>query len=259
MSAYTGYLVRIANSADARSLPGPSPRHAADEADPSAVAGEHSVPAGTGSEYGGTRFEENVLPGGGMQLDTPTSWARDLDANASRIKYAGATPHDAVSVLSLRQADMPDGGRISAHDGISDRGWMRTRFIGSPLANETQPQEQSQTDGYSNPFGSVGSPDGMKYVQGRSSRPETNPDGFRLGILRRWSWEGDAARHVRREQGVQVTQPRDSYSAPARQRMVRNLLTDVALPRGASSFDDNMMAQSDYTNPPSASASFGGF
>lgn len=258
MSAYTGFIVRIANSADARSLPGPSPRHAVDESDPSQAAGEHTVPSGTGSEYGGSAFDQNVLPGGGMQLDTPTSWARDLDANASQIKYKGATPHDSLAVLSARQGDMADGGRLSAHDGRQDRGWLRLRFSPAPIADELQPQEATRTDGYSNPFGALGEPDGVKYVRGRGSRPETNPDGFRLGVLQRWAWTGDAAKHVRREQGVQVTQPRDSYAAPARQRMVKDMLTDVALPRTSASFDDNLMAQSDASNP-TAGSSFGGF
>lgn len=259
MSAYSGYLIRISNTADARALPAPSPRHAVDEADPSQNRDEHSVPAGTGSEYGGTTFAENILPGGGMQLDTPVSWARDLDANASQIKYRGITPHDSRAILSLRAAQQPDGARLHAHNGEQDRGYLRVRFSPAPLADETQPQEATRTDGYSNPQSSLTEAYGTKYVRGRSSLPENNPDGFRLGTLWRWSWEGDAARHIRRDPGIQVTQPRDSYSAPARQRMVRDIVTDVALPRAASSFDDNMMVQNDASNPNGAQSSFGGF
>lgn len=259
MSAYSGNLIRLANSTDARALPGPSPRHALNESDPTLSSAEGTVPTGTGSEYAGSSFDENILPGGGMALDTPASWARDLSANASQIKYAGATPHDSRAVLSLRHANMPDGGRVATHDGTIDNGYKRVAFSGSPIADELQSQEVIETEGYANQFGEIGSPDGVKYVRGRGSRPETNPDGFRLGRMRRWAWEGDAARHIKREQGIQYSQPRDAYIPQQRQSMVKNMLTDVALPRSAGSFDDAIMSGNDSLGTATSGASFGGF
>lgn len=259
MSTYSGNVVRLANAADARSLPGPSPRHATNESDPSLSSSEAVVPAGTGSEYSGSGFDENILPGGGMQLDTPVSWARDLTANASQIKYAGASPHDSRAVLSLRQAAFADGGRLPSHDGSQDRGYKRVGFSGSPIADELQPQETIETEGYANQFSALGSPDAIKYVRGRTSRPETNPDGFRLGRMRRWAWSGDAARHIKRMQSIQYTQGRDSYTPQHKQSMVKNMLTDVALPRSATSFDDAIMSGNDTLGVATAGSSFGGF
>lgn len=171
-NVYSGQLSRLANTPQERTLPAPSPRHAVDESDDTLSKGQRQVPSGTGREYGGTAFEDNIIPGGGMQLDTPAPWARDLDAEASRIKYARENPHDSRAVLTLRQGDTPDGGRISAHDGSLDNGYKRSVFSGEPLADDMQAREAERTDGYSNPFGAVGSPDAVKYVRGRSSRPE---------------------------------------------------------------------------------------
>jgi hypothetical protein len=242
-----------------RVLPGPSPRHANNESDDDIAKAERVVPATTGNEYGGTQFEENIVPGGGMQLDTPVPWARDLDAEASRIKYAQTNPHDSRAVLTLRQGDMPDGGRLPAHDGSVDRGWLRTAFSGEPLADDMQGREAERTDGYSNPFGAVGEPDAVKYVRGRSSRPEDNPEGFRLGNLWRWQWDPQRRRSVTRDYGIQYTQPRDFYTAPARQRMVKDVVTQVTLPRSAGSFDDAVMSGNDANNAATGTSSFGGF
>lgn len=258
-NVYGGQLSRLAGTARDRVLPAPSPRHAVVESDDQIAREQRQVPATTGNEFGGTQFEANITPGGGMQLDTPTSWARDLTAEASRIKYARKNPHDSRAVLTLREGDQPDGGRSGAHDGSQDRGWLRSRFSGEPLADDMQSREAELTDGYSNPFGAISSPDGVKYVRGRSSRPEDNPDGFRLGRLWRWSWDPQRRRTVTRDYGVQYTQPRDFYTAPARQRMIKDVVTQVALPHSAGSFDDAVMSGNDTSNVNSASASFGGF
>lgn len=258
-NVYGGQLSRLASTAMDRVLPAPSPRHAVNESDDSMAREQREVPATTGNEFGGTRFESDLVPGGSMQLDTPTTWARDLDAEASRIKYARSNPHDSPAVLTLRQGDMADGGRLNSHDGSQDRGWKRSSFSGEPLADDTQAREADRTDGYSNPFSSVGTPDANKYVQGRSSRPESNPDGFRLGNLWRWSWDPQHKRTVTRDYGVQFTQPRDFYTAPARQPMVKGMVTGVALPRSAGSFDDAIMSGNDVNNARGAQSSFGGF
>jgi len=258
-NVYSGQLSRLANTAQERALPGPSPRHAVNESDDDRAMGERTVPATTGNEYGGTAFEDNNVPGGGMQLDTPAPWARDLDAEASRIKYSRANPHDAPSVLTLRQGDMPDGGRLTAHSGSQDNGWKRTAFSGEPLADDMQAREADRTDGYSNPFSSVSEPDAVKYVRGRSSRPEDNPDGFRLGNLWRWQWDPQHRRTVTRDYGVQYTQPRDFYTAPPRQRMVKDVVTQATLPRSAGSFDDAVMSNTDTNGAATGTSSFGGF
>jgi hypothetical protein len=258
-NVYSGQLTRLATTAMDATLPGPSPRHAVAESDDTRSIEERSVPAGTGKEYGGTQFESNVVPGGGMQLDTPVSWARDLDAPASRIKYARDNPHDSRAVLTLRQGDKEDGGRLGAHDGSTDRGWKRTTFAGEPLADDVQDREADRTDGYANPFGAVSEPDMVKYVRGRGSRPETNPDGFRTGNRWFWSWNPQRNRHVTRDYGIQYTQPRDFYTAPSRQVMVKNMVTAAALPRSAGSFDDAVMSGNDTSSVTSGGSSFGGF
>lgn len=258
-NVYSGSLSRLANTPQERTLPGPSPRHAANESDDTRSQAERVVPATTGNEYGGTQFEQNIIPGGGMELDTPVSWARDLDADASRIKYARINPHDSRAVLTLRQGDQEDGGRLGAHDGREDRGWKRTQFSGEPLADETQDREAERLDGYSNPFGAVGEPDAVKYVRGRSSRPEDNPDGFRLGILTRWQWSPQQKRTVTRDYGVQYTQPRDVYTPQPRQRMIMDVVTQATLPRSAGSFDDAVMSGNDSNAAVTGSSSFGGF
>jgi hypothetical protein len=258
-NVYSGQLARLANTSQERTLPGPSPRHAANESDDLRAQTERTVPAGTGNEYGGTQFESDIIPGGGMMLDTPVPWARDLDADASRIKYAKLNPHDSRAVLTLRQGEMPDGGRLSAHDGSIDRGWKRTEYSGEPLADDMQSREADRTDGYSNPFGAVGEPDAVKYVRGRSSRPEDNPDGFRLGNLWRWQWDPQRRRTVTRDYGVQYTQPRDSYTPQPRQRMVKDVVTQATLPRSAGSFDDAVMSGNDSNGVATGSSSFGGF
>lgn len=258
-NVYGGQLSRLASTAMDRVLPAPSPRHAVNESDDTLARTEREVPAGTGNEFGGTRFESDITPGGGMQLDTPTSWALDPDADASRIKYARSNPHDSGAVLTLRQGDTPDGGRLSSHDGSRDRGWLRSKFSGQPLADDTQARETDRTDGYSNPFSAVGTPDANKYVQGRSSRPESNPDGFRLGTLLRWSWDPQHKRTVTRDYGIQFTQPRDFYTAPERQPMVKSMVTGAALPRSAGSFDDAVMSGNDTNSAPAGQSSFGGF
>lgn len=258
-NVYSGALSRLANTDTDSVLPGPSPRHAVNESDDAIAIGERVVPASTGNEYGGTQFEQNVMPGGSMELDTPVSWANDVSAEASRIKFAHGNPHDSRAVLTLRQGDMPDGGRVPAHDGSIDNGYKRTVFAGEPLADDLQGREASQTDGYSNPFGTMGQPEAVKYVRGRSSLADNNPDGFRLGNLWRWQWDNPRKRKVTRDYGVQYTQPRDFYTAPARQPMVKDMVTRVALPRAAGSFDDAIMSGNDTSNAPTGSSSFGGF
>lgn len=258
-NVYSGALSRLANTISEDVPPPPSPRHAVDESDDERSRGERVVPATTGNEYGGTQFQSDLVPGGSMQLDTPAPWARDLDAEASRIKYAQANPHDSPAVLTLRQGDMPDGGRLPAHDGAQDRGWLRTTFGSEPLADDVQNRDADRTDGYSNPFGAISEPDGVKYVRGRGSRPETNPDGFRLGTLWRWQWDPQRPRKVVRDYGIQYTQPRDFYTAPPRQVMVKDLITRVALPRSAGSFDDAVMSGDDTSNVSTRDSSFGGF
>lgn len=258
-NVYSGQLSRLAHTAQERVLPPPSPRHAADESDDALSREQRTVPATTGNEYGGTDFEHNIVPGGGMQLDTPVSWAGDLNAEASRIKYAQGNPHDSKAVLTLRQADTPDGGRLGAHDGSLDNGWKRSTFRSEPLADDIQQREADRTDGYNNPFSAVSEPDAVKYIRGRSSRPEDNPDGFRLGTLRRWQWDSPGRRTVTRDYGIQMTQPRDSYTAPARQRMVRDMVTRATLPRSAGSFDDAVMSGDDASSPAAGASSFGGF
>lgn len=258
-NVYGGQLSRLATAGMDSVLPPPSPRHAVDESDDTHSKEERTVPSGTGQEFGGTQFASNLIPGGGMQLDTPVSWARDQSAEASRIKYARDNPHDSRAVLTLRQGDMPDGGRLASHDGSIDRGWLRTRFVGDPLAADTQSRDAERTDGYSNPFSSVGQPDAVKYVRGRGSRPETNPEGFRLGNLWRWTWDPQRPRKVTRDHGIQYTQPRDFYTAPARQTMVKDMVTRVALPRSAGSFDDAIMSGTDTNSGNAGTSSFGGF
>jgi hypothetical protein len=194
-----------------------------------------------------------------MLLDTPTPWARDLDADPYRIKYARGNPHDSRAILTHRQGVTEDGGRINAHDGSVDHGWRKGSFSGEPLADETQERDADRTDGYSNPFSSVSSPDAVKYVQGRSSRPESNPDGFRLGVLQRWTWSPQQRRTTRREYGIQYAQPRDFYTAPPRQRMVKDVVTRATLPRSAGSFDDAVMSGNDANGVAPGSSSFGGF
>lgn len=259
MSAYTGTLVRLANSAQDRKLPAPSPRHAVDESDNAISQQQRTVPAGTGSEFGGTGWQPELLPGGGMQLDTPASWARDVDADPYRIKYAKDNPHDSRAVLTLREAEQPNGGRLRAHDGSQDHGYMRTRFTGAPLAGELDERDADRTDGYSNPFGVAGEADMTKYVRGLNSRPENNPDGFRVGVLQRWTWTGGAAKHITRDYGIQYTQPRDAYVAQPRQRMVKDVVTGVMLPRSAGSFDDAVMSGNDANAASTVGSSFGGF
>lgn len=258
-NVYSGQLSRLANTSQQDIPPGPSPRHAVDESDDTRSKEERTVPVGTGKEYGGSRFEESVTTGGGMLLDTPASWASDPDAEASRIKYARENPHDSRAVLTHRQGVMDDGGRLPAHDGSQDRGWKRTSFSGEPLADDMQQRESDRTDGYSNPFSAVSSPDAVKYVRGRSSRPEENPDGFRLGNLWRWTWDPARRRTVTRDYGIQYTQPRDFYTAPARQPMVKRMVSQTALPRSAGSFDDAVMSGNDTNSAPTGSSSFGGF
>lgn len=258
-NVYSGQLSRLANTAQERILPGPSPRHASDESDDVRSKEQRTVPAGTGAEYAGSQFDDNVESGGGMQLDTPASWARDLDAEASRIKYASSNPHDSRAVLTLREGERPDGGRLDAHDGMVDNGFKRTKFRPEPLADDMQAREADRTDGYANPFSSVSEPDAVKYVRGRSSRPEDNPDGFRLGNLWRWTWDPQRRRYVTRDYGVQYTQPRDFYTAPPRQRMVKDVVTQATLPRSAGSFDDAVMSGNDANSVASSGSSFGGF
>lgn len=258
-SVYSGQLSRLATTPQERALPGPSPRHAVNESDDTRSRDERTVPGNTGTEYGGTRFDSPILPGGGMQLDTPTSWARDPDAEASRIKYRRTNPHDSPAVLTLREADQPSGGRLHAHDGAIDNGYKRSNFSGEPLSDDLQQRDADMTDGYSNPFGVVGSPDAVKYVRGRSSRPEDNPDGFRLGNLWRWTWAPAAKRTTTRDYGIQYTQPRDFYTAPPRKRMVKDVVTQVTLPRSAGSFDDAVMSGNDANGTQAGSSSFGGF
>lgn len=259
MNVYSGQLARLASSAQDRVLPAPSPRHAVAESDDSFSQQERTVPANTGAEFAGSQFEPDNIPGGGMSLDTPVSWARDLSAEASRIKYAASNPHDSQAVLTMRQADMPDGGRLSAHDGSVDHGWRRSMFSGEPLTDDIQQREADRTDGYSNPFGAAGEPNVTKYLRGRSSLAENNPDGFRQGVLQRWQWDNPRRRTVTRDYGIQLTQPRDSYTAPARQTMVKDMVTAAALPRSAGSFDDAIMSGNDTNAVTTGSSSFGGF
>lgn len=264
---YTGNLVRLqTQQPDARQLPPPSPRHAADEQDPAAALGEHEVTAGTGSEFGGTGFASQLATGPGLDLDRPKSWAiappGGMDEVPYAISYAKGNPHDSRATLSARDAADPVS-RVDSHNGEPDRGVLRVTYSPRPLGADLQERDALSVDGFASPYSSMSEPRAAKHVRGINSLPENNPDrfgyttGFRPGIDRLRAWFGDAARHITRDHTPQLLQPRDAYTAPPRQRMVADMVTDPALPRTAPNMDDTITASTNYTSQ--VSSSFGGF
>lgn len=266
---YTGNLLQQRQQPGGRPLPGPSPRHAANEADPSAPRGEHQVPAGTGAEFARSDFDRVVMSGGGMRLDTPASWAGapsgGMEASPYRITYPAGNPHDSDAVLSgLGSAlqTVQGGMRSNAHDGSPDRGYVRTGFDPEPLFARQQERAELATEGQSNPFGSL-SDDGVKYVRGINSRPENNPprvgyvSGYRPGRERVRAWQVPRFAHVSRTIDPQVLRPRDAYTPNPARRQVNTMITPPALPRDAGNPDDPMLARTNYTN--AVTSVFGGF
>ena len=266
---YTGNLLQQRQQPGGRPLPGPSPRHAANEADPSLARGEHQVPAGTGGVYARTDFDQVVMSGGGMRLDTPASWAGGPPGGSQetpyRVTYPAGNPHDSDAVLSARGSaiqTVQTAMRGNAHDGSPDRGYVRTGFGPEPLFAGQQERAELATEGQSNPFGALAD-DGVKYVRGINSRPENNParvgyvSGYRPGRERVRVWQVPRFGHVSRRIDPQVLRPRDAYTPNASRRQVGSMVTPPALPRDAGNPDDVMLARVNYGAAPTSV--FGGF
>lgn len=266
---YTGNLLRISQPPTARTLPPPSPRHGVREVDPYRPE-EREVPSGTGSEYAGSDYSPVVMSGHGMPLDTPLSWRGAPPGSAAetpyQITYPGLNPHASDAVLSADGAYPPDGGRVYAHDGETDRGFLRVRFSPGPQFMEAQPRGELDTDGFASPYDASdgGGPGrGATLQRGRSSLPVNNPprvgypQGFRLGRDRWRFWDNDTFQSVSRVQGVQMMQPRDVYTPNGARRMVADMVTAPALSRTAGSPDSVVMAATAY--PSSSTSVIGAF
>lgn len=269
---YTGNLVRISQAPDARKLPAPSPRHGLVEGDPSQPRGEHSVPAGTGAEFGGTNFPPVIMAGFGMPLDTPRSWAGPPPGGGAEspyeIVYAKGNPHDSRAILSaagaLDTCYNTDGSplRTYAHEGAIEQGWKRVKFSPEPLFQATQGKQEIDTEGLTSPYG-VGDTTHTKFVRGINSLPENNPDrvgyvtGFRPGRERVRVWDNAVRAHISRQISPQILQPRDAYTPNSSRPMVDRMIIGVALPRDAPNPDDNAMAATNYDS--STMSVFGGF
>lgn len=267
---YTGNLVRIAQAPDARRLPPPSPRHGQDEGDPSASRQEHVVPSGTGSEYQGVDFDQVIMSGWGMQLDTPASWAGAPPGGGSeepyRITYARTNPHDSRAVLSAAGADTYGRSpalRFAAHDGAQDHHDRRVMFDPAPFAYQTQEREEIDSDGLAQ---WQTSPDGdqAKYVRGINSLSTNNPGrvgydgpGFRRGRERVRAWDNTVRAHISRVFGAQMLQPRDAYAPNGTTPMISSMVTAPSLPRSPASPDDPLTSRSSYASAPTST--FGGF
>ena len=268
---YTGNLVRINQSSDQRKLPSPSPRHAVDEEDPSLPRGEHHVASGTGAEFAGTTYAPVVMSGFGMPLDDPSSWAGDPPGGGSetpyRITYPRGNPHASDAVLSARAGYaqwFAHPVRDRAHDGDTDRGWLRTTFSPEPMFMDTQnPRGEIDTQGLTTPYDEATDDRFRKHVRGINSLPENNPDrvgylnGFRPGRERVRVWGSDVFASISRVQGVQQLQPRDAYTPLHYPRMIGSMTTPPALPRTAGNPDDTAMSATNYASSPGSV--FGGF
>lgn len=264
---YTGNLVFMAQPPDARKLPPPSPRHATNEGDPSAAAGEHQVAAGTGNEYADTKFPSVIMAGWGMTLDTPASWAGAPPGGRAetpyRITWPSGNPHESDAVLSAEGANAQwygNANRIRAHDGDDDHGYARTTFDPPPYANATQHRDEIDTDGLRSPYTQV-SPEGAatKFVRGINSLPDNNPDrfgydgpGFRRGRDRVRAWDNTVRAHISRIQSPQVLQPRDAYVPNAARRMVGDMMITPALPRTPTAPDTALLAATSYASSPAS-------
>lgn len=268
---YTGNLVRLAQTPVDRRLSAPSPRHATNEGDPSAARGEHHVASGTGAEFAGTTYDQVIVSGGGMPLDTPAAWGGPPPGGAQEqpygIVYGRGNPHDSTAVLSRDGGDAQwygDTNRLVAHDGSRDRGWLRTTFGAAPMYTDAQPRAELDTDGFTSPYSDTGTGRMAKHLRGINSLPENNPPrvgygpgGFRQGRERVRVWDSTIRAHISRLIGVQVLQPRDAYTPNASRNMINTMVISPALPREAVSPDDTAMAMTNYNS--STSSIFGGF
>lgn len=265
---YSGNLLRLTQQPDARKLPPPSARHAANEYDPDPQRGEHQVPSGTGSEFQGTDYVEVVMSGGGMPLDKPDSWAitppgGEFEAT-DYITYPKGNPHDSEAVLSARGAEImacsPNGYKLRnrAHDGSRDKGFLRTLFSPLPMFTDQQHRDELYTDGLTSSVDTASGAGGDKYVRGINSLPNNNPDrvgyvnGFRQGIERVRVWDNNNRAFIDRRQGSQILQPRDVYVPNHYPRMVSTMITGPALPRDANNPDDTAMSTTSYASSPNS-------
>jgi hypothetical protein len=264
---YTGNLLVQKQLPTDRHLTGPSDRHGTDEPDPSLPRGEHTVPSGTGSEFQGTDFDQVVMSGGGMRLDTPASWAIVPPGGAFEspfaITYPSGNPHDSDAVLSGRGAiaqNIATPLRDRAHDGDKDLGWVRTTFGPPPIFFPDR--QEIATDGLYNPHGILAD-DGIKYVRGINSRPENNPPrdgyspGYRPGRDRVRVTDPSTFASIHRDIGAQLLHPRDVYVPNPAAPMVASMVTPPPPPRSAPNPDSIMTAATDYTSSPRSV--FGGF
>lgn len=265
---YSGNLLRLTQAPDARKLPPPSPRHATNEYDPDPQKGEHQVPSGTGSEFQGTDYPEVVMSGGGMPLDTPSSWAITPPGGqyeaTDYLTYPKGNPHNSDAILSARGAELmycaPDGYKLRdrAHDGKQDRGFLRTLFSPAPLFADQQSRDELYTEEFASSIGTADGVGGDKFVRGINSLPNNNPDrigyvnGFRQGIERVRVWDNHDRAFIDRQQGSQMLQPRDVYVPNHYPRMIGSMITGPALPRDANNPDDTAMASTSYASSPSS-------
>jgi len=273
---YTGNLLRLAQAPNALKLPPPSPRHAVNEGAPERQRQQQSVAPGTGAEYQGTDFDQVVMAGNGMRLDTPATSAGTPPGGGDtespwHIDYTRGNPHTSTAVLSARGAaamaggaGRPDGAGAAAqtslqgasHDGRADRSWIRSVFWPDPMFLATQDRAELNPDG---PPSSVAQPEGAggaKYGRGINSLAQNNPQGWRNGRYRYSSWPNSVFAQIKRTIGTQMLQPRDIYNPGPQQRMVASMITPPSLPRDAPNPDDVITASSNYSS--AASSVIGG-
>lgn len=257
---YTGNLIRLGQKPDALKLPAPSPRHGVREGAPELQRRQQSVPSGTGAEYQGTDFDQVVMSGHGMVLDTPASSAGtppgspDPDA-PYRIDYTRGNPHTSTAILSWagQEAMTRDPSiRGRAHNGERDRGWVRSIFWPEPMFLEQQPRSEINPDGPSSSTAQADGVGGAKYVRGINSHPTNNPSGWRNGRYRFSTWGNRVFSQIHRTIGTQLVQPRDVYTPGPQQRMIGSMITPPALPQDAPNPDDAITARTSYTSSPSS-------
>lgn len=272
---YTGNLVRLAAKPGALALSPPSPRHGTVEGASTTSLQQQTVTSGTGSEFQGTDFDEVMVSGGGMVLDTPATSSitppGGIYESPYHITYPNGNPHTSDAVLSLYGANAQAGGAGApdscmiadtsmtgrAHSGTRDRGWIRSLFNPAPLFRDETPHTTITPEG---PGSSVEGPageGGQKYGRGINALGINNPSGFRHGRYQLNVSSNENYSQIRREIGVQYIAPKEVYTPGPQQRMVSSMITPPSLPRDAPNPNDVLYASSDYSS--SAASVFGGF
>ena len=197
--AYTGNVVRVYSAAgDSPQNFAPDPRHGITDT-PDPYAGPHQVPSGTGAEFAGTNFPEDMARGHGQYFYTPKRSHEGRAGKRTVVDDYGAST-------------------INAHTEDGQHRYAMSSYVAPPF----QPASQQYSDEFLEGTVLADNPNrtgAVAILRGINSYSQNNPvtlmypRGVRPGMDRRGPWMRENRRLGRRRYlyGIQISEGRQTF------------------------------------------------